>query len=159
MIERGDNEPSQEQMSSYKHTQLGVVILAAMGVGLLIVAVVGIAARPLMPASIVAGVLALAAILFWNLTIEIADEMLTWSFGPGLIRKSVPLAEIKHVEAVRIHWWNGWGIHLTSQGWLYNVSGWDAVVVQLKSGKMFQLGTDEPQKLVEALRDAITTQA
>ena len=47
----------------------------------------------------------------------------------------------------------GWGIHLSRFGWLYNVSGFDAVAITLVSGKRFALGTDEPQALLAALRN------
>jgi hypothetical protein len=43
------------------------------------------------------------------------------------------------------------GIHLSRFGWLYNVSGFDAVAIILKSGKRFALGTDEPDALLQAL--------
>ena len=64
----------------------------------------------------------------------------------GLIRKKVPLAEIAACEPIRIRWWYGWGIHLTPYGWLYNVSGLDAVAITLVNGRKFALGTDDPQR-------------
>lgn len=141
-------------MSSYKHTQSGYVIIVALGVMALLVTAFGFKSHPPMPPLIVAWILLVSAVLFWSLTIEISEDQLRWSFGPGVIRKSVPLPEIESVEPVRIHWWHGWGIHLTGYGWLYNVSGWEAVEVRLKSGKRFRLGTDEPERLVEAIRGA-----
>jgi hypothetical protein len=47
----------------------------------------------------------------------------------------VRLAEIVGCEPIRIRWWYGWGIHLTPYGWLYNVSGFDAVAITLRDGK------------------------
>ena len=47
------------------------------------------------------------------------------------------------------------GIHLTPYGWLYNVSGFDAVAITLRDGKRFALGTDDSHGLVEALRRLI----
>jgi hypothetical protein len=100
-------------------------------------------------------VLVVGAILFYSLTIEISDGTLKWGFGPGLIRKSVKLSEIKSVEPLRIRWINGWGIHWTRRGWLYNVAGWEAVHIRLRNGKQFCLGTDEPTKLTEAIRNSL----
>ncbi len=50
----------------------------------------------------------------------------------------------------------GWGIHYTSRGWLYNVSGFRAVAVKLKSGKQFLLGTDEPAQLRAAIHHVLS---
>jgi hypothetical protein len=139
-------------MSSYKHKQPGRVIVISMTSAALIAMGFGVRSHLLPVVLPVVCILLLSAILFSSLTIEIADGRLAWRFGPGLIHKSVSLAELSSVEPVRIRWWNGWGIHLTGNGWLYNVSGMEAVKVSLKSGKTFMLGTDEPQQLAEALR-------
>jgi hypothetical protein len=81
------------------------------------------------------------------------------SFGPGIIRKRVRLAEIAVCEPIRIRWWYGWGIHLTPYGWLYNVSGFEAVAITLRDGRNLAVGTDDPHGLVDAIRrcrDAFT---
>ncbi len=72
-----------------------------------------------------------------------------------MIRKRVSVAKIVACEPIRIRWWYGWGIHLTPYGWLYNVSGLDAVAITLRNGQKFALGSDDPQGLAEALRGAI----
>ncbi len=89
--------------------------------------------------------------LFYALTIEIDATHLSFRFGIGLIRKRIPLAEIVDAQLVRNSWIDGWGIHRTPHGWLYNVSGWEAVEITLTSGKRLRLGTDEPQKLAQVL--------
>ena len=96
-------------------------------------------------------VLWLSAWIFRSMTIEITGQDLTWYFGPGFPRKSVRLSEIASAQAVRTSFWNGWGIHYTSRGWLYNVSGHGAVAVTLRNGKRFCLGTDEVENLVNQL--------
>jgi hypothetical protein len=73
------------------------------------------------------------------------------SFGLGIIRKRVPIAEIVACEPMRIKWWYGWGIHLTPYGWLYNVSGLNAVAITLRNGRKLAFGTDDPQGLADAL--------
>jgi hypothetical protein len=77
--------------------------------------------------------------------------MLRLQFGLGVPRKSVPVADIATVEVTRTRFWDGWGVHRTRRGWLYNVAGFDAVLVRLKDGKSFLVGTDEPRKLKTAL--------
>ena len=65
------------------------------------------------------------------------------------------LADIQQAEITTTKFIHGWGIHLTPQGWLYNVSGFKAVAFKLKNGKQFVLGTDEPEKLHEAIKNVI----
>jgi hypothetical protein len=91
-------------------------------------------------------------VLFYKLKITIERETLCASFGLGIIRKRVPMAEIAGCELIRIRWWYGWGIHLTPYGWLYNVSGLDAVAITLRNGRKFALGTDDPHGLLDAIR-------
>jgi len=98
-------------------------------------------------------------VVFWSLTVQVTDEALEFWFGPGLLRKRVPLGEIVAVETVRTSIWNGWGIHWTRGGWLYNASGFDAVRVRLRSGKAVLVGTDEPDALADALREGISRAA
>jgi hypothetical protein len=90
--------------------------------------------------------------LFYKLTITIKNGTLCASFGIGIIRKRVQFAEIVGCETIRIRWWHGWGIHLTPYGWLYNVAGWDAVVITLRNDRKFALGTDDPHGLAAAIQ-------
>ena len=107
----------------------------------------------------IAAALALAVALFWSMTVRVTGEALEFWFGPGLVRKRVPLAEIATVEEARTTIWQGWGIHWTTRGWLYNVSGFNAVHVQLKTGKSLLVGTDEPAALADAIREGISRTA
>jgi len=107
----------------------------------------------------IAATLVVAVALFWSMTVQVTGEALAFWFGPGLIRKRVPLAEIATVEEVRTTIWQGWGIHWTTRGWLYNVSGLGAVLVKLKTGKALLVGTDEPRALADALREGISQTA
>jgi hypothetical protein len=104
---------------------------------------------------VVSVVLLITLSLFYNLTITINEETLCASFGIGMIRKRVSVTEIAACEPIRIRWWYGWGIHLTPYGWLYNVSGLDAVAITLRNGRKFALGSDDPHGLADAIRVAI----
>ncbi|HEX4707349.1 MAG TPA: hypothetical protein VH229_06415 [Candidatus Udaeobacter sp.] len=97
-------------------------------------------------------ILVIALVLFYKLRISIDGETLCASFGIGIIRKKVRLAEIGGCDPIRIRWWYGWGIHLTPYGWLYNVSGFDAVAITLRDGRKFALGTNDPKGLAAAIR-------
>jgi hypothetical protein len=150
----------------YERTQKGTVILVALGLSAAFMLVVLLA----VPAEsgertarwVLAGTLALllgVGIAFGSLTVRVGDGVLAWRFGPGLIRKSVPLDRVRHVEAVRTSALYGWGIRWTPRGWLYNVSGLGAVEVRLEGGKRFLLGTDHPEELVAAIHAAQRTKA
>lgn len=94
----------------------------------------------------------ICAIVFSKLTIRIDDETLKACLAIGIVCRKVPLTEISECEPIRIRWWYGWGIHLTPYGWLYNVSGLDAVAIALRDGRKFALGTDDPHGLVAAIQ-------
>jgi hypothetical protein len=82
-----------------------------------------------------------------------ARELSPGAFAAGGHDHAVSSHPARHLEAVvRNHWWNGFGIRMRSGFRLYNVSGLDAVELQLKSGEIRRIGTDDPQALVEALK-------
>ena len=140
-------------MKTYQHTQPGPFITGVMLLMFVIMLLLGLFVQR--PFLITAPLLLLVGWLFHSLTIEIAGNELRWRFGPGLISKRVPLSEIAKVKIVRTKFFDGWGIHLGRFGWLYNVSGYDAVAITLRSGKQFALGSDEPEALAEAIRQNI----
>jgi hypothetical protein len=94
------------------------------------------------------------AILFSSLTTEVNESEIRWHFGPGLWAYRLSLSEIESVSLVRNRWWHGWGIRTAPGFRLYNVSGFDAVELRLKSGDVQRIGTDDPQGLAAALKAA-----
>jgi len=99
-------------------------------------------------------VLAVVLVLFSSLTVVVDDEVLRIAFGPGIVRYAWPLDRIQTWQAVRNPVWYGWGIHLTPNGWLYNVSGSEAVEVVFSDGRRRRIGTDDPEGLMAALEAA-----
>jgi len=91
----------------------------------------------------------------WPMRIAFLAGALQLRFGPGFPRKSVNLADIAAAEVTRTNLWEGWGVHRTRRGWLYNVSGFDAVLVRRHDGKSFLVGSDEPRRLKAALERAL----
>ena len=75
------------------------------------------------------------------------------------MQQSIPLAEIAGVAAVRNEWWYGWGVRKTPHGWLFNVSGLDAVEVTQTGGAKTRLGTDEPAVLRAAIEAAVVARS
>jgi len=94
----------------------------------------------------------LAAWLFRRLRVRVSSERVLVSFGPGWPKRTLRAERIVSAERVRNRWWWGWGVRLTPTGWMFNISGLDAVLVLLDDGKRFRIGTDEPDALCEAIR-------
>lgn len=99
----------------------------------------------------------MALIGFWMsmLTISIDRSHVKWHFGPGWPRKSIALADIESVQTTRTRFWDGWGIRWTREGWLYNVAGYDALLIRRRGAKPVLLGSDEVRKLANALQRAL----
>jgi hypothetical protein len=141
-------------MIHYRHTQVGTVILVAIifAVLLALVVMAQIGSHPI--PWIVLGILVLLALLFAWLTVEVSGEAVAIRFGIGAIRKSWALTRIREARCVRNHWVYGWGIRLTPHGWLYNVSGLDAVELSLADDSRVRIGTDQSRVLLAAIAQA-----
>lgn len=156
----------------YEHTQKGH---KAIVFGLLLIIFAGSAACfilldivPMRTASevvyywiVAAAWLLNGAFLIWlmlitsALTVVIEDGFIRIRFGGGAWRKKFGLEQIMRAEAVRNKWSFGWGIHYTGSAWLYNVSGLDAVEITMQNGGKRRIGTDEPEKLTEAINSCL----
>jgi len=141
----------------YEHTQVGYLIIATMAAVMVLIGVVLANAGINWIAIAVLVIIAVALVLFSSLTVVIWEEELEVRFGPGPIRKRFKLNEIESCQVVKNRWYYGWGIHLTPHGVLFNVSGFHAVEIKLRTGKKFRIGTDVPQELEEAIRQAINS--
>ena len=135
----------------YKHTQSGTItrIAAVAGLAVTVFAVSQVGSRPILWLVGFIGVVGMFALS--SMTVEIDHERLRFWFGPGWIGRSFPLREIRFWTPVTNPWWYGWGIHLTPSGWLYNVGGSRAVQLDLHNGRSLRVGTDEPERLCEAI--------
>lgn len=149
-------------MPSYKHTQIGYLLIFITFVVLMIFAQIQISART-EPVSydsgsnvVVSTLMALILFIlasFSTLTVAIDEQLLKIRFGWGIYRKTFPLSDIASVRKVKNKWYYGWGIRL----WLwpkmviYNISGFDAVELAMNNGKVYRIGTDEPDKLAAAI--------
>ena len=56
---------------------------------------------------------------------------------------------------VRNPWYYGWGIHLFPGGWVFNVSGFAALELQMENGRKYRIGTDDPAGLAKAVETAL----
>jgi len=142
------------QQPTYRHTQSGRIIWLVLAIAMIISIVAATMAElaVLTMTAIIGTVILLTGWILGSLTVSIDGGMLSWWFGPGVWKKRVALAEIEGFEPVRNRWWWGFGIRYYGKGFLYNVSGLDAVEFRLASGKCFRIGTDEPEALVAAIK-------
>ena len=153
-------------MTSYKHTQIGYLMLAVMLAVLVLFAWAYIATSA-EPASVDSGpnlavtaIMALILIIlasFTTLTASIDRDNLRIKFGYGIFARRFALNQIARVRSVKNHWYYGWGIRLWlwPKMWIYNVSGFDAVEITMKNGKVYRIGTDVPGELEAAIKQAI----
>jgi hypothetical protein len=138
----------------YQHTQRGTVMIVVMAILAIFFVFIAFTLPP--PGRwgalvVVLGLLVLAW-LFSSLTVSVGDGELQWCFGPGLWSYRMALADIAGVSVVRNDVLNGFGIRMRPGFRLYNVSGLDAVELQLKSGGVRRIGTDDAPGLAAALR-------
>ena len=89
--------------------------------------------------------------LFWCLEVKVGTDGIFLSYSFGLINKKIQRQQILQVEVVRNSWWYGLGIRLTPHGWMWNISGLDAIKLTYQDGNEFRIGTNQPQELYQAL--------
>ena len=140
----------------YRRTQVGTVTILALGAAVVLIVVLSTQTGWHPVAAAVLALLVAALGMFCCLTIEIDRRQLRCFFGPGLIRRTIAVHEIASAQPVRNRWYYGWGIRLTPNGWMYNVSGLEAVELSLASGGSFRIGTDRPDEVVRALGSVTT---
>lgn len=139
----------------YSHTQRGTLIIGAVTAVILLIIASMFIFGPVWVTVIVTGIMILALAIFSTLTVSVQQDTLMIWFGPiRMIKKSWPMSEIASVTTVTNQWYWGWGIRWTPRGTLYNVGGLKAVEVTLVSGRVFRIGTDEPEELLRAIEQA-----
>lgn len=153
-------------MTSYKHTQIGYLMLAVTLAVLALFAWAYITASAESPSVDSGANLLITSIMvlilfilasFSILTASIDENYLRIKFGYGIFSKKFALDQIVSAQAVKNRWYYGWGIKVWfwPYMWIYNVSGFDAVEIIMKNGRRYRIGTDKPGELETAIRQAI----
>jgi hypothetical protein len=147
---------SNGSVPGYRHTQAGPwsLVLYTFG-GVLVLALSVLTweqpAVPFLPVILaVAGVLLLMlGACFQHLTVSDAGDRLAVRFGPiPLFGMSVRYEDIEKVEVGRTTLLSSWGIHMSPRGgWVWNIWGWDCVVIHRKDGAVRRVGTDDAENL------------
>lgn len=153
-------------MTSYKHTQIGYLMIVITLIVFILFAWAQITAR-LEPPSVDSGAnFLISAVMtlilfilasFTTLTTSIDENNLRIKFGYGIFSKKFALNQITSVKAVKNRWYYGWGVrlYLWPYMWVCNVSGFDAVEIIMKNGKIYRIGTDVPEKFEIAIKQAL----
>lgn len=141
----------------YEHTQIGYTTLALLITGIAAVTFWLVVSGFTWAGFVLLVVLDLSLIVFSTLTVELKDGGLELTFGPGIYHRRIDLREVRDCFVARNPWFSGWGIRWFPGGRLYNISGTQAVVLTMQNGKQYRIGTDEPQRLLLAIRQAMTT--
>ena len=142
-------------MEYYRHTQTGYVVIISFIITLALIAYPMLSRGMdwIFPAVLV--FIGILTALFASLTVIIQQDTLEIRFGIGIIKKTFQLRDIESCKSVKNPWYYGWGIHRTTHGWIYNVSGSHAVEIRMKSGERHRIGTDVPDELEKAIEYAI----
>lgn len=155
-------------MTSYKHTQIGYLMLVVTLAVLALFAWAYITARAEPPSYysgtnfLITAIMVLILFIlasFATLTASIDENYLRIKFGYGIFARRFALNQIASIRAVKNHWYYGWGIRLWfwPYMWIFNVSGFDAVEIIMRNGKIYRIGTDIPSGLEAAIKQAINT--
>lgn len=101
---------------------------------------------------IVAIILFICLLIFYKLTISIDNTYFSFKLGIGLIGKKYLISDIQSCKSVRNNPLFGIGIRKIPKGWLYNVSGLNAVELTFKNKKSkVRIGTNMPDEIVRTI--------
>ncbi len=151
---------------NYKHTQVGYLMLVITLAVLALFTWIHITAQAEPPSYYSGTNFAVTAIMtliifvlvsFASLQVIVDEKYLRIKFGYGLYWKKFLLSDIASARTAKNHWYYGWGIKVWfwPKMWIYNVSGFDAVEIKMKNGKTYRIGTNEPEKLEQAILHSI----
>lgn len=146
----------------YRHTQIAwtlIVLVAAVVLAELAIVTFG-APQGTLSLALSGAVVAVAVVmlaLFSTLTVMVDDRAVRLWFGFGSLRREVMLADVTAARRVRNHWYAGWGVRVIPGGRLYNVGGLDAVELEMDTGRVVRVGTDQPDALLAVVTAALDT--
>lgn len=94
---------------------------------------------------------------FISLQVSVDKIYLKIKFGYGIYSKKFPIHNIISAKTVKNHRYYGRGIRiwLLPKMRIFNNSGFDAVEIKLKNGKIYRIGTNDPKNLEQAILHSI----
>ena len=113
-----------------------------------------------LPAFIIFSSLSIAMLIslitFFKLVIEVDRVHVSFKLGIGLFSRQYKISNLKNCKPVKYSFFNGIGIRMFSNGWLYNVTGTKAIELSFKdSDKIIRIGTNNPDEIAEIIADFI----
>ncbi len=140
---------------SYHHRQTATFgPLLLLGV-LVVTGVIVVAAGAWAAIIPLAVVFAVVAAFMSRLTVVVDDTSVVATMGWRWPRRRIALADVVSARRVRNEWWRGWGIRYVRRGWMYNIAGRESVELELRTGRVFRIGTDDPDGLLAAIQSSI----
>ena len=98
----------------------------------------------------------ICSLIFYKLTIFVDNKRVSFKLGIGLVGKSYKIADIKSCKPVSNSAFNGIGIHMLSNGWLYNVTGLKAIELHFNNKKsVVRIGTNKPEEISQVIQKLI----
>ena len=133
----------------YRHAQVGHAWLPALLLGLVVLLTLAVLGAGLAALLTLVWLVPVVAIVghFSLLTVTANEDGVKAAFGFGWPRRVISYQDVVAARVVRNKWYYGWGIRKVPRGWMYNVWGLDAVELEMDNGKVFRIGTDEPEVL------------
>ncbi len=145
----------------YRRVQVGGLFVVAGVLGLVLTGAFALTRSPETLAEAgwtlwaLAAVLLLAVLLNGWLTVGVTADEVRVRLGVGFYGRTIPVSSIIRCDAVRTRVWWGWGAHWTPSGWLYNVSGRDAVRLEMRAERPVMIGTGDLAGLKAAIDAAM----
>lgn len=141
---------------AYHHTQRAPLCMGVYAMAVVFF-VISATAPPGSPVTWLFPIVALLMVVlgtsFHHLRVTDEGDRLSVAFGPlPLFRRSVRYQDVQGAEVGRTTLLDGWGIHLSPRGgWVWNLWGFDCVVVRFHNGRILRIGSDDAQNLAEFL--------
>jgi len=150
------------QTLPYRHHQRGTPITALLTTAELILIGLVFSTGPtrttVLLLVVVTAVLAVLFVLFLRMTVEVDEQTIAVSLLLGAWRNSWRVVDLAAAELVPISRRYGLGVHGFRGNWLFNVSGRRGVRLSFADGRKVVIGSDEPERLLAALRVARLTE-
>ncbi|WP_440055705.1 hypothetical protein ACSLBF_06045 [Pseudoalteromonas sp. T1lg65] len=98
-------------------------------------------------------ILLIVGFIFYGLTVEVdsQQQVLRWWFGPRVAKVELKFDDIDYVQPVENSLRHGIGMRISHDGWVYTVGGFKAVEVVMLDGTKYRVGTNDQERLIEAL--------
>ncbi|MBN3575625.1 hypothetical protein [Vibrio neptunius] len=135
----------------YKQTQVNTVLISLL---LILSGVIVATSDSIASALIALTINFVIGVLFYSMTVEVNANKVSWYFGLGFLRKEVDVVNITDMSSYDTKWYQGIGVRMLKDGWLYNVSVGQALKLTLAGGKTVYLGCKDIGVLKRALESA-----